>query len=80
VQVESAGPSVFGQPVYALSWILNRYLEGLPAERRDAFRAMRVEDLLDSGHASLGKPFVTALSPAVREELSCANAMIAVKR
>jgi SAM-dependent methyltransferase len=79
VRIERSGPSLFGQPVFALSWFLNRYVEGLPEPQREAFNAMRVEELLRPASESLGAPFVTALAAASREELSCCNSLIATK-
>jgi hypothetical protein len=79
IRVEREGSFQFGQPVFALSWMLNRYVEGLPQDQRAAFRAMRVEDLLQPAARYLGSPFVTALSEEVRQELSCCNALIATK-
>jgi hypothetical protein len=80
IRVERAGSFQFGQPVFALSWILNRYVDGLPPELRAQFMAMRVEDLLVPPSASLGAPHVAGLSEAAREELSCCNSLIATKR
>jgi SAM-dependent methyltransferase len=79
IRVETAGPFLFGQPVFALSWMLNRYVEGLPAAERDAFRSMTVEQLLQPGSRYLGAPFVTQLAPDSREELSCCNLLIGTK-
>lgn len=79
IRVHVAGPFLFGQPVFALSWILNRYVEGLPVAERAAFRAMTVEELLQPGGKYLGSAFVTALAAASREELSCCNLLIATK-
>jgi SAM-dependent methyltransferase len=79
IRVEEAGPFFFGQPIYALSWMLNRYVEGLPPEEREAFRAMRVADLMQPGDRYQGAAFVRQLSPAMREELSCCNEMVATK-
>ena len=79
IRVERAGTFQFGQPVFALAWMLNRYVEGLPAEQRAAFKAMRVEELLQPAQNYLGASFVTSLSVEAREELSCCNAIIATK-
>jgi len=79
LRVERAGPFLFGQPVFALSWMLNRYADELPAEERERFKAMRVEELLKPGAQYLGAPFVTELSARAREELSCCNSLIATK-
>jgi SAM-dependent methyltransferase len=79
IRIERAGSFQFGQPVFALSWILNRYADGLPAEQRAAFRAMRVEDLMLPAARYLGSPFVTTLSDEARQELSCCNALIGTK-
>lgn len=79
IRVERMGTFLFGQPVFALSWMLNRYLEGLPAEARAEFKAMRVEELLEPGNKYLGSPFVTALAAATREELACCNSLLGTK-
>jgi hypothetical protein len=79
IRVEKAGGFLFGQPVFALSWILNRYVEGLSPERREEFKAMRVEQLLMPGNNYLGASFVSELSASARDELSCCNCLIATK-
>lgn len=80
IEVERMGTFLFGQPVFALSWILNRYAQGLPPGAREEFTAMKVGDLLEPGNKYLAAPFVTALAEATREELSCCNGLIARKR
>lgn len=79
IRVERSGPFLFGQPVFALSWMLARYADSLPPAQRAQFKAMRVEDLLRPGAEYLGAGFVTELTPAAREELSCCNCLIATK-
>ena len=79
IQVQSEGTFLFGQPIFALSWMLNRYVEGLPPHERDAFKSLSVADLLEPGNKYLGAPFVTSLAVASREELSCCNSLIATK-
>ncbi len=79
IRVEREGPFLFGQPVFALSWMLNRYMEGLGPREREEFGRMRVEELLQPGDKYLGAAFVTSLSPAARVELSCCNCLVATK-
>lgn len=70
----------FGQPVFALSWFLNQYLNGLPPDEREAFRKLAVGDLVAPGSQYLGAPFVTSLSPEAQDILSCCNLLIGRKR
>lgn len=69
----------FGQPIFALSWFLQYYVVGLPPEMQEAFREMKVKDLLKQGDQYLGLPFVTNLSAEVQEILACSNVLLARK-
>lgn len=75
----SMGTLGFGQPVFLLSWFLNAYCEGLPGPVADAFREMKVKDLLGPGSTYLGAEFVSRLSAAKQEEISSCNFLIARK-
>jgi SAM-dependent methyltransferase len=66
-------------PVWSLIWILNSWRAGLPAERRKAFEAMRVRDLLGSPLGYLGQPFCAELSRNAQLELASATVLTAVK-
>ncbi|MDD5677429.1 MAG: class I SAM-dependent methyltransferase [Kiritimatiellae bacterium] len=69
----------FGQPVFCLSWFLNSYISGLPADLRAGFADLKVADLLKSGDAYFGAPFVTMLSKKQQTELSCCNMLMGRK-
>ena len=79
LDVAQAGVFPFGEPVFMLSWVLNRYAAGLPPAQRGDFMAMKVSDLMAPGHSYLGSPFVTSLAMATRDELACCNFVLARK-
>jgi SAM-dependent methyltransferase len=79
LDVAQAGVFPFGEPVFMLSWILNRYAAGLPPMQRADFMTKQVSDLVGPGYSYLGSSFVTALAPATREELACCNFVLARK-
>jgi len=70
----------FGQPIFALSWFLNSYITGLPEEQQEAFREMKIRDLIKPGGDYLGASFVRELSDDFQDILSCCNCLIGKKR
>jgi hypothetical protein len=46
-------------PIWALSWFLNFYVAGLPADVADRFRKLSVEGLMARAEEYLGRDFVT---------------------
>jgi SAM-dependent methyltransferase len=79
LDVHHVGSFPFGQPIFALSWMVNGYAAGLPAADRDAFERLTVKDLMAAPEGMLGSPFVRGLSPEAREVLSCCNYLLATK-
>lgn len=49
-------------PVWSLSWILQKWVEGLQGTAREEFLHLRISDLLDSPEAYIGRAFVRELS------------------
>ncbi len=80
VDVERLDVLNFGQPIFSLSWFLNLYVVGLPEEKQQEFRDMKVEDLLRHGDKYLGVDFVRCLSGEVQNMLACVNCLIARKK
>jgi SAM-dependent methyltransferase len=70
----------FGQPIFTLSWFLNLYLVGLPPEKQQEFRNMKVSDILLHGDKYLGAGFVRELSDEVKNILACANYLVGKKK
>lgn len=67
-----------GHPIYALSWMLGSYKNGLSVEHAKKFGELTVNDLLKLA----GKPqeeLVKLLKAEVQEELSCVNYLLAEK-
>lgn len=69
-----------GLPIWCLTWFLNSYLRGLPADIAEQMREMKVADLLGHPLEYLDKDFVTQLSRAANRELACTNVLIGMKR
>jgi SAM-dependent methyltransferase len=79
LNVLDVGVIPFGQPVFALSWMLNVYADGLPDGLRADFESMTVAELMQAPTSQLGAAHVTGLDPAAVSALSCANYIYAIK-
>lgn len=67
-------------PIWALSWFLNSYVAGLPAEVAERFRKMTVEDLMESPEDYLEDDFVTDLRDSTNIELACGTIIVGTRR
>ena len=67
-------------PIFALTWILQSYLRGLPPDIANEFKKMSVEQLAVDPWGVIDRPFVQSLSPRATTELAATNFIIAVKR
>jgi SAM-dependent methyltransferase len=67
-------------PIWALSWFLNSYVAGLPADVADRFQKMSVEDLMRSPEDFLGEDFVTELRASTNIELACGIILVGTRR
>jgi SAM-dependent methyltransferase len=63
-------PSIL--PIWALTWFLRSWADGLNGATREAFLGMRVQDLLGDPITYLNDPFVTQLSTEKNLELASA--------
>ena len=66
-------------PIWSLTWILDRWLAGLPEDTRQSFSEMRIGDLLGDPMAYLDRDFCSKLSQEARFQLASANVLTAVK-
>ena len=67
-----------GHPIYALSWMLTSYKNGLSASDSAKFGELSVNELI--GLASKqNNGLIASLNPKVQEELSCVNYLLAEK-
>jgi SAM-dependent methyltransferase len=69
-----------GLPVWALTWILRSWHDGLPQSTRASFANLRIRDLLGEGHEYLGRDFVKQLSREKNFELAATTMLIGKKR
>ena len=67
-------------PIFALSWMINEWQNGLPAAERAAFCEMKIDDLLGNAQQHLSRPFCSALSAAAQETIAAGTTLIARKR
>ena len=67
-------------PIFALSWMVNEWRNGLPAAEKAAFSEMRISDLLENAPQQLSKPFCSALSIVAQETIAAGTTLIAQKR
>ncbi len=68
-----------GLPIAALTWFLNSYVQGLPQPIAEAFKEIKVGELLSHPNTYLNRDFVTCLHPQTNEELASCNYLIAKK-
>ncbi len=68
-----------GAPIWTLSWFLQIYHAGLPAEERAKFAEMRIADFLPGPEPLLQKPFVTQLSEEANFQIASTTMLVATK-
>jgi SAM-dependent methyltransferase len=68
-----------GHPLWTLWWFLRSYREGLPADLREKFQAMRVADFLGDPQSLLERDFAAQLTEDARFELASATMLLATK-
>lgn len=69
-----------GRPIFALTWILNSWIHGLPPACRDEFMNLRVRDLIGNPQEYLEKPFVRFLAAETNMEIAAITCIIGEKR
>ena len=67
-------------PIWALSWFLNSYVAGLPAEVAERFRKLSVEELMAPAEDYLERDFVTKLRESTNIELACGCILVGTRR
>lgn len=67
------------QPIWALTWMLSSYANGLPEDVRRLFLDLKVSDLVGSPAALSMTPIVTALSAEANYQLAAANVLFGRK-
>ena len=70
-------------PIFALSWMIDEWRNGLPGTERAAFCEMRIGDFLGGipqRLQQLRKPFCSALGVAAQETIAAGTTLIARKR
>ncbi|HEV3133902.1 MAG TPA: class I SAM-dependent methyltransferase [Acidimicrobiia bacterium] len=78
--VEQLGAPASAVPIWALSWFLNSYVAGLPADVGEQFRKLTVEDLMAPAEAYLERDFVTKLRASTNIELACGCILVGTRR
>ncbi len=79
LRVESVAVSPAMHPLWALSWILNSWSQGLDEPTRTAFMDMPVRELMAAPEPLLGAPFARELSTEKQFELATGTIVKAVK-
>ena len=63
-----------GHPIFAVQWLLSRYLQGLPPAVRDEFAQMTIGAAAAlEPHTALTKPFAVEFPSADQEIIACLN-------
>ena len=78
--VEQLGAPASAVPIWALSWFLNSYVAGLPADVAERFRKLSVEDLMAPAEEYLERDFVTQLRASTNIELACGCILVGTRR
>lgn len=66
-------------PIWALTWIVQRWAAQLPPAQRDQFLSLCMSDLTENPIALLAQPWVAALPKEAQFELASATALFATK-
>jgi SAM-dependent methyltransferase len=69
-----------GLPIRTLTWFLDRYLQGLPAEVRKDFSTRTVGELAGDPEPHLGQDYVTELDTQAIAELASVNVLLGRRR
>ena len=69
-----------GTPIWTLTWILNRWIQGLPETEREEFAKLTVSELLLEPPLLLSKSWVTNLPEEVRFELASTTALFGTRK
>ena len=67
-------------PIWGLSWFLNSYVAGLPAEVAARFRKFTVEQLMESPEEYLEDDIVRELRMSTNIELACGCILVGTRR
>ena len=78
--VEQLLPPASGVPIWALSWFLNSYVAGLPADVAERFRRMTVEELMAPAVGYLDEDFVTEVRESTNIELACVTILLGTRK
>jgi len=79
LQVETSFVPASGLPVWALTWIVQRWASELPEPARSEFLHLRLADLLRNPMELLDASWVRTIPPEQNIELACTTALIATK-
>ena len=79
LRIESVTVSRAMHPIWALTWILRSWSEGLDEPTRNAFLNMQIKDLVVAPEPLLNEPFSHELSPEKQSELAAGSIVKAVK-
>ena len=79
LEIESCEVPAPGAPIFALSWMLNSYAQGLPPDVAARFERMTVRELLAEPATLAGDDIVRRLAPEAIRELAATNALVARK-
>jgi len=84
VRIEQVLVPMALHPIHGLQWMLRLYAEGLPAQQREDFKRMRIQDLLDvkiiEEWESGRHAFIHALPESAQVDIASGNVIIATKK
>lgn len=80
LQIEELDVFPYGTPIFALTWILNSWVKGLPPAVAVRFKQLSVGELLEPAETYQDNEFVTSLASAAQIELASANYILGRKR
>jgi hypothetical protein len=68
-----------GLPIWALTWFIKSWADGLPTKIREEFLELKLKDLMGNPLDYLTAAYVTELTPEKNQELACTTALIGHK-
>ena len=67
-------------PIWSLSWFLNSYVAGLPADVAERFTKLTVADLMQPADRYLDRDFVREVRTSTNIELACGTMLVGTRR
>lgn len=79
IEIISSGVPVSGHPLFTVSWILNRWVNGLPPDLREEFEKKSISDFLDLPDLLINDSCVREINSAALNDIACTTMILGRK-